>query len=52
MPLYSQSTFDSIYDALEPRLNVTGEITTEVLFVCAWRPSKLCKGFCGELGID
>lgn len=24
----------------------------EVVFVCAWRPNKLCKGICDEFGIN
>ena len=28
------------------------EIVNEFLFVCAWRPSKLCKGICDFYGID
>lgn len=27
-------------------------IAKEYLFVCAWRPSKLCKGLCDNYGID
>lgn len=27
-------------------------IAKEYLFVCAWRPDKLCKGNCDEMGID
>jgi len=27
-------------------------IADEFLFVCAWRPSKLCKGNCDFMGID
>lgn len=27
-------------------------IAKEYLFVCAWRPNKLCKGNCDDMGID
>lgn len=27
-------------------------IVTEFLFVCAWRPNKLCKGICDNMKID
>lgn len=27
-------------------------IAREYLFVCAWRPNKLCKGLCDDMGID
>ena len=27
-------------------------IVKEFLFVCAWRPNKLCKGLCDKLEID
>ncbi len=27
-------------------------IAKEILFVCAWRPNKLCKGICDYYGID
>lgn len=27
-------------------------ISKEYLFVCAWRPSKLCKGNCDDMLID
>jgi len=27
-------------------------ILKEFAFVCAWRPNKLCKGFCDVCGID
>lgn len=27
-------------------------IVKEYLFVCAWRPNKLCKGNCNAMGID
>lgn len=27
-------------------------IAHEFLFVCAWRPNKLCKGNCDYMGID
>lgn len=28
-----------------------GMIVNEVLFVCAWRPSKLCKGLCDYMEV-
>lgn len=28
------------------------QIAREMLFVCAWRNSKLCKGLCDYMGID
>lgn len=27
-------------------------LAKEVIFVCAWRPSKLCKGICNIYNID
>lgn len=27
-------------------------VAEQHLFVCAWRPNKLCKGFCDFCGID
>lgn len=50
---YHRENSDFIdYEFEDTKILPKESIANDLAFVCAWRQSKLCKGFCDDFGID